>query len=110
MDEVSVMTAVSDRQSIDRIIHDQADALQGFTVVAIDGAAGTVAKDQERVDDDHLVVHVDSGFLGLFGTDVVVESEAIDTIDAAAKQIHIDRIADWVKASPKVDQFAEDHR
>jgi hypothetical protein len=103
------MSAVTDRTSIARIVHDQADALQGFAVEAIDGTAGTVAKDQDRVDDEHVVVHVDSGFLGLFGKDVVVEVDAIDAIDAEQRRIHVDRIADWVEASPKVDQYVDDH-
>lgn len=103
------MSAVTDRTSITRIVQEQADALQGFTVEAIDGEAGTVAKDQSRVDDEHLLVHVDSGFMGLFGKDVVVEVDAIDEIDAQQRRVHVDRIADWVEASPKVEHYVQDH-
>lgn len=104
------MSAVKDRQSIDRIIHDQAEALHGFEVTTIDGVAGKVAKGQDQVDDQHLVVHVDKGPLGLFGADVVVEVDAIDRIDAAAHEVHVDRITDWVRSSPKLDQFLDEHR
>jgi hypothetical protein len=103
------MSQVTDRSSIERIVHEQAGALEGFTVVAIDGEAGRVAKHPDRIDEDHLVVHVDSGFLGLFGRDVVVETEAIDAIDAQQQVVHVDRIADWVQASPKVEHFLQDH-
>ena len=103
------MTAVKDRESIDRIMHDQARALEGFTVMAIDGEAGRVAKGQDRVDDEHLLVHVGSGLIKILGSDVVVETDAIDAIDTEAKEIHVDRIVDWVKASPKIQQFAQDH-
>ncbi len=102
------MTAVSDRHSINRIVREQAEALQGFTVLTVDGEAGKVAKAQDRIDEDHLVVHVD-GFLGLFGSDVVVENEAIDTVDTVQRTIHVDRITDWVKSSPTVDQYTTDH-
>ncbi len=103
------MTAVRDRNSIDRILHEQADALEGFSVIAIDGEAGRVAKDQSRTDPDHLLIHLD-GFLGIFGNhDVVIETEAIDVVDTQTQMIHVDRIIDWVKSSPKVKQFLEDH-
>ncbi|CAN5383267.1 hypothetical protein BH23ACT9_BH23ACT9_05050 [soil metagenome] len=107
--EVFTMSAVTDRLGIERIIRDQHEALEGFTVVAIDGEAGTVAKAQDRVDDQHLLVHIDSGLLGLLGKDVVIEAEAIDSIDAAAHEIRVDRIADWVQTSPKVEAYLEDH-
>ncbi|MEE8602002.1 hypothetical protein [Euzebya tangerina] len=96
------MSKVKDRGSIDRIIHDQADALGGFTVLARDGVAGKIAGDQDRVGDNHLIVRVGGR---LRGNDVVVETTVVSAIDAAQKEIHVDRIADWVKASPKLKHF-----
>ena len=97
------MTAVHDRTSMDRIIHEQADALAGFTVLASDGEAGTVAPDQGRVDDEHLLVHVGGR---IFGKDVVVETSVISAIDAREQEVHVDRIVDWVQSSPKLKDLA----
>lgn len=102
------MTAVTDPGSIQRMVQQQAKALEGFDVVAIDGDAGRVAKRHPLADESHLVVHV-GGAMGLFGKDVVIELDAVDAIDTETRQIHVDRIVDWVKASPKLDQYAEDH-
>lgn len=97
------MSTIDDRMSLDRILKDRPEQLAGFSVIAIDGEAGRVAQGQARTDDRHLAVHVSSGLLGLFGSDVAVEYEAIDGIDPEARQVHVNRITEWVKASPRVD-------
>ncbi len=96
------MSAVTDRIQIINLVHDRASELEGFRVIAKDGEAGTVHGDQDAVDDRHIVVHVGNK---LFGHDVVVESDVITTIDLDAKEIHVDRIADWVKSSPNAKHF-----
>ncbi|WP_370325856.1 hypothetical protein [Euzebya sp.] len=98
------MSAVTDRIDIARIVHDRPEQLAGFTIVATDGEAGQVADapKQDEVDDQHLVVHVGTK---LFGSDVVVETDVISSVDAQAREVHVDRIADWVKSSPKLKHY-----
>lgn len=94
------MNAITDRTEIARIIRDRPEQLRGFTVTTIDGEAGHVASShQEEVDDLHLVIHLGNRFLG---KDVVIEADAIDAVDPEQQTIHVDRIRDWVKSSPKV--------
>lgn len=100
------MGSVTDKDSIDKIMGKQAEALKGFDVKTIDGHAGTVAPNQDRVDDEHLVVHVGGK---LFGKDVVVETDAIEAVDSREHEIKIDRVAGWVKGSPKVAEFLDNH-
>ncbi len=93
------MTAITDRHEIARIISDRPEQLRGFAVTTIDGDAGRVAGHQEDVDEAHLVIHLGGK---LFGKDVVIEADAIDQVDPQGQTIHVDRIRDWVKSSPKV--------
>lgn len=97
------MSAVTDRGSIDSIVRERPEQLHDFDVATIDGYAGKVARHQGDVDDQHLVIHLD-GPLGLFGKDVVIESDVIDEIDAQHRRIHVDRISQWVKQSPKLGE------
>lgn len=98
------MDAVTDKTEIRRIVHDRPEQLEGFTVVATDGQAGKVGAHQEEVDDYHLVVHVGPKMLG---HDVVLESDVITLVDPAAQEVHVDRITDWVKSSPRLKHYAE---
>ena len=93
------MSAIKERMQIARIVKERPEQLKGFEVLAIDGPAGSVTGHQDDVDDRHLVVHAGGRFLG---KDVVIEVDAIDEIDPEHKTIHVDRIVDWVKSSPKV--------
>lgn len=98
------MDAVSDKTEIRRIVHDRPEQLEGFTVVATDGQAGKVAGRQEEVDDYHFVVHIGKKMLG---HDVVLEIDVISLIDPKAQEVHVDRITDWVKSSPRLKHHAQ---
>ncbi|MGI9015821.1 MAG: hypothetical protein ACR2HR_01730 [Euzebya sp.] len=98
------MGAVTDRASIDKILHDQPEALKGYDVHTVDGHAGKLADGQDRVDEEHVVVHIGGK---LFGSDVVMETEAIKAVDTAEHVVEVDRITDWVKSSPKLKNFEQ---
>lgn len=98
------MDAVTDQGDIRKIIAERPEQLEGFTVVASDGQAGRVAANQDQVDDDHLVVHVGNRMLG---HDVVIESEVVSRIDHKAREVHLSRITDWVKSSPRLKHYAK---
>ena len=93
------MSAITERTDIARIIQTRPEQLKDFTVKAIDGEAGHVSGHQDEVDDRHLVVHAGGRF---FGTDLVIEVDAIDRVDPENQEIHVDRIVDWVKSSPRL--------
>lgn len=98
------MATITERSDIETYLRDPAADVSGFTVVAIDDRAGTVASTQDAVDDGHMVVHVGPPIIG---SDVVVETEVVTAIDTDQREIHVDRIADWVKASPKLKHYQQ---
>ncbi|HUG84953.1 MAG TPA: hypothetical protein VMM13_10330 [Euzebya sp.] len=100
------MPTISDRTEIFGILRDPATDLSGYSVEAIDEHAGTLAKKQDEVDDSHLVIHVGPH---LVGHDVVVEADVVDRIDTDEHVIHVDRIAKWVKSSPKLKDYQRAH-
>ncbi len=99
------MATITDRIDIDTYLRDPNADLSGFKVIAIDDSAGTLADKQQEVDDSHLVVHVGPK---LVGHDVVVETDVVTSIDTDQREIHVDRIADWVKSSPKLKAYLRD--
>lgn len=93
------MDVITERMDIARIIKERPEQLKDFSVVAIDGPAGRVPPYQSDVDDEHLVVHAGGR---IFGKDVVIEVDVIDEIDPQNRTVHVNRIVDWVKSSPKL--------
>lgn len=98
------MTLIDDRAQITMIVREHPEQLAGFRVYATDGDAGEASEAdvQRRVADQDLAVHV-PGFLGLFGHDVRIDADAIISIDPDNRIVHVDRIGEWVAASPDVN-------
>lgn len=100
------MPTITDRLDIYSMLRDPNTDLSGYSVVAIDDRAGMLSNKQDDVDDSHLVIHVGPPLLG---HDVVVEADVVDRIDTDEHVIHVDRIADWVKASPRLKAYQRAH-
>lgn len=100
------MPTITDQAEIFGILRDPSTDLSGYCVQAIDEEAGIITDKQDAVDDSHLVVHVGPPVIG---HNVVIEADVVTTIDTDQHVLHVDRIAKWVKSSPRLKDFLNAH-
>lgn len=99
------MPTITDRIAIEEYLRDPQHDLTGYKVIAIDDPAGTLTDNQDEVDDSHMVAHVGPPIIG---KEVVIETDVVVEIDTDQREVRVDRIADWVKSSPKLKDFHDE--
>lgn len=100
------MPTLTDRIDITGYLRQHPADMAGWSVIAIDEPAGKLVDKHTEIDERHMVVHVGPPVLG---SDVVVETDVVTSIDTDTHEIHVDRIADWVKSSPKFKNYKREH-